>query len=335
MSREFTLYKASVDQVRNRSGCGATNWQFLYDWYTNTGRQQFIDAFEKETSTTVPLSTGHGWRVENALPKSVSDLNAKATRPEFYRAHAVWFIEEFDEIIRKVPRDIHCVDAWAVGTTMRLINNLLLDSLVLFEDWGTYCAGVPGVYRVYSNPREHVMHVFQGAAQIIYGHGAYGLSFAENHSDTCIGLIRQALELRIRRGFGVVGRESISNGVLAPIPLSDVLEAINNHKQAVTFQTSSGTPVPFENIIRIYGWANLYMHDGLKLYSWVAARALEYVRFFVLGGSASNGSMTMSAGIQLEMTDFDAIRQDIEALSNPSKYKLIILPHDQCEVVFV
>jgi hypothetical protein len=74
-------------------------------------------------------------------------------------------------------------DVNSFSDVLRVVSKVLLDSVLLFEHWGTYRAGVPGVYGIGKNDIEHIMAFYQGARQTIYGHGSCGLSFADNHSD--------------------------------------------------------------------------------------------------------------------------------------------------------
>ena len=45
--------------------------------------------------------------------------------------------------------------------------------------------------------------------------------------------------------------------------------------QLTLTKSSVSFPVRFENIKRINGWANLYLHSGLKLYAWCPPRVLH------------------------------------------------------------
>jgi hypothetical protein len=116
--------------------------------------------------------------------KGYSDLNNKAGSDAFYRAHGFWFVEEMDNIVKRVPRQGNPpADVNSFSDVLRVVSKVLLDSVLLFEHWGTYRAGVPGVYGIGKNDIEHIMAFYQGARQTIYGHGSCGLSFADNHSD--------------------------------------------------------------------------------------------------------------------------------------------------------
>jgi hypothetical protein len=141
-----------------------------------------------------------------ALPKNMADYRKKFVDRAFYRANAEWFLLEMDHIVASVPRESSQPDAtFAYGNVLRFVQHLLIDSVVIFAHWGTRCAEVPRDYGIGKNEMTHLVLLFHGSRQIIYGHGSFGLSFVENHSDIAVGTIRQ-VELRLRRAFGLLGK---------------------------------------------------------------------------------------------------------------------------------
>jgi hypothetical protein len=328
MSPEFQTYSHSVHLWLKSNAEPEARWLALYDWYTNSGRQEFRAAFKKETGKAVSVRMKAHSIVSAALPKGLGDLERKFKQQPFYNAQAAWFVEEMDWIVARVPRVVVAADASLLLPVLGFVRHLLLDSLVLFEHWGGAYAEVPGVFGAFKVMSEQVMHLFQGARQIIYGHGAWGLSFTDNHADTCIGIIRQALELRLRRGFGIIGKEAKSDGAFSPVPLSHLLEAI------AVLKTAIALPVSFENLQRIYGWSNLYMHGGVKLYAWCPSRTLEYVHTFVIG-SAPGYLATGKAGIQLPRATLLEIQRDVEAANDPARYEVVKWTPEDCEAVLI
>jgi hypothetical protein len=329
---EFETYKSQVTSAIKQTGHEASDWKRLFDWYEGEGRALFIAAFQKETTRRVNLATDPQVRVGAAIPKSFADYEAKLHDDAFYRAHAEWFIEEMDWIIKRVPRESDQSDAtFAYGNVLRFVQHVLLDSAVLFTHWGEFRAGVPDVYGIGKNEMAHLMNFYQSARQTIYGHGSFGLSFVENHSDIAIGTIRQAIELRLRRAFGLIGKVSRHDQSFHPVPLSDLIEAIDVVEDGITF------PIHFENIKRINSWANLFMHYGFKFYAWAPARVLEYIRPFLIGGTVVNGTRTVDSGVVATQSAFDRVRTEIRtrveaevkfdiALDNPKYCDVVICP---------
>jgi hypothetical protein len=246
----------------------------------------------------------------------------------FYRAHATWFLEEVDHIVARVPRNVtDPLGASGLREVLLFVRPVVFDSLLVFDNWGTYRAGVPGVYGVGKNIAEHMMAFYQGAKQTIYGHGSFNLSFIDNHADLATATIRQAIEIRLRRGFGILGKVRKSDDSFHPIPLSDILDAIDVHRNKVRL------PVRFENIKRINGWANLYLHGGLKLYAWTPPRVLEFLRVFIIGGPAPGWSHSSKAGVACDIVTFDAIREIVRAEHEGQDFDLQLLEPVQCEAL--
>jgi hypothetical protein len=327
MSKEFENYRALATGFCRPADDPLAAWQQVYDWYRGAGRQQFLDAFTKETGIKINGSSAPDDSVAAAIPRSYRDLETKAQNDAFYRAHAAWYLEEMDQIVSRVPRDVKDVETASLGDVLRFVRPVLLDSVLLFEDWGTHRLGVPGVFGIGKNPVEHIMAFYQGARQTIYGHGSWGLSFADNHADLATATIRQAIEVRLRRAFGVFGKVRKSDDSIHPVPLSDLLDAIDVHKATVTF------PVRFENIKRINGWTNMYLHAALKLYAWCPPRALAFTREFLLGQQAQGSSHNSKAGVILDMATFDKIRDAIRTKHESADFELQLPSADVCEVV--
>ena len=207
MSKEYKQYEAAVHSFTLSKEEPQSNWARLCDWYKAGGRQEFIEAFAKEAGITITNGFSPDDLVAAALPKSIGDLEKKIQGDAFYRAHATWFLEEMDYVIACVPKHVaDPVAASALREVLLFVRPVMLDSVLLFEDWGRHRAGVPGVYGMHKNIAEHMMAFYQGARQTIYGHGSFKLSFIDNHADLATATIRQAIEIRLRRAFGIMGK---------------------------------------------------------------------------------------------------------------------------------
>jgi hypothetical protein len=328
LSQEFKSYKAAA--ILNQAADPSAQWQAVFDWWTGGGRKLFTDAFRKETGLKIGPITNENAIVAAALPKGFRDLEKKMNGNAFYRAHAQWFLEEMDVIIGAVPRTSTEPGAeHSYANVLRFTRKVLLDSVMLFEDWGS-AASVPGVFGIGKNPLDHVMHFYQGSRQTIYGHGTWRLSFADNHSDLATSIIRQLLEIRIRRAFGVMGKVDVKTDSVHPIPLSDILDAVEVYRDHIVF------PIRFENIVRINGWANMYLHSGLRSYVWCPPRVLSYLRSFALGQPAPGWSHQSNAGVTAPRATFRQIRSEIEKrhAGEPNvKFKIVFIDEKDCDAI--
>jgi hypothetical protein len=303
-------YKRRIMGVVSDKRSAADVWQNVHDWYqSDCGRSLFLRAFSHETGITVNPASNADARIGAALPKSGNDGARKIKDDGYYRAHAEMFVIEMDNIVSRVPRE--CTDSeagCAFGNVLRFVRHVLLDSVLLFEHWGSYRAGVPGVFGIGKNEFTHLVNLYHGARQTIYGHGSFGLSFSDNHSELAVATIRQAVEIRLRRAFGLIGKTSVHDGSFHPVALSELLEVV------AAMNADVRTPIPFHNVVRINSWANLLMHSGVRHYAWTPPRVLEYLRPLLVGGdTTSNGIRTVDSGVRLTRTSFDAIRAAVKA----------------------
>lgn len=145
MSREFENYKSiATSFLWHHNPDKQVTWQRFYDWYRPDGREQFRTAFTKETGLRLGEPPSTDDIVAAAIPKSYGDLKRKIRDDAFYRAHSFWFVDEMDEIVNAVPRQTtDATDAQQLGDVLQFTSKVLLDSILLFEHWGTYRAGVP------------------------------------------------------------------------------------------------------------------------------------------------------------------------------------------------
>ena len=216
-------------------------------------------------------------------------------------------IIEMDQITSRVPRE--CEDplaGFAYGNVWRFVKHVLLDSLALFEHWGTRSAGVPGAFGFWKNEFTHPLNFYQGTLQTIYGHGSFDLSYSDNHSELSVATIRQAVEIRLRRAFGLIGKEDVSNEAFHPVPISELLDVLKDYEGKVQM------PVPLYNLRRINGWANLFLHSGMRHYAWTPPRVLNYLQPFLVGGENVDGRWTVHSGIRLTRSSFEAIREALK-----------------------
>lgn len=306
---------------RGRSANASAEWAGVVDWWT-AGRPLFLRAFHKEVGKR-PSKAGIDNLLDAAIPRSPGDLHRKEADDAYYAAHAALFLQEMDGIVSRVPRD--CPDpeaAFAFGNVLRFVDHVLFDSVVLLEHWAARSRQVPDVFGVGKNEVEHMHRLFFGAQQTIYGHGTFALSHVENHSDIVIGTIRQALEIRLRRGFGIAGRFSNATNAFEPVPLSVLFEAIR------PFEKQISSEVPFATLRRINGWANMYMHGAIKLPAWTPPRVLARLKPLLLDQGRKRGD-----GLRMPKAVFDGVRQKLRDKydGTPSPIGLFSLEH--CEVL--
>ena len=336
----FDKYRSQLNQIRDlalQERNVAEIWRHTCQWYQDDGgRELFVEALKHETGIQVNLNTDPHQRIGAALPKTWREYETKPRNDAYFRAVAELFLEEMDSIVSKVPRD--CSDPKATllyGNVIRFVKHVLGDSHLLFEEWGTFRADTPGVFGIRKSLFSHPVEFFHGARQIIYGHGTFNLSFADNHSELAVASIRQAVEIRLRQALGVIGKESLKDHTIHPIPLSVLLEALSTPTAQVNI------PVPLEHLRRINHWANFHMHSGMRHYSWMPPRVLDYLGPFLRGVGVIGGCSTVNSGISMSRSSFCAIREAVKAKietetaeNEQSGFRVMLLDAEKCSVVF-
>jgi len=303
----FANYKNEAIAFRMADSATANGdaWRDVADWYGSRGRSLFLTAFRKETGIKLPSKMGQDNQIGAALPNGVADAEHKSKDNAFYRAHAQWFLDEMDFVMSRVPRESQNAELnFAYGNVYRYVQHLLLDSVVLFEHWASRSLGVPGVYGVGKNEMAHLVAFWHGTRQMIYGHGSFGLSFIDSHSELAVGMIRQAIELRLRRAFGLLGKSRNSDGAFFPVGFAQLLDVIDAVGAADVV-----TAIPLFNVKRINSWANLFMHSGVKSYTWTPSRVLLYVRPLIVGGDTVEGVQSVYSGVRMKRAAFDKVRE--------------------------
>jgi hypothetical protein len=101
---------------------------------------------------------------------------------------------------------------------------------------------------------------------------------------------------------------------------------VAKHKNSIQFGS------PFEHIDRLYQWANIYMHSGLKQYVWSPIYAIHYLRPFLLGG-AYQGGISANAGIVASYGVVKQIQSEVESGINKAQYDLIIDDPQNCDLI--
>lgn len=318
------LYKQELTpHIMSRIG-DAVDLAALVSWYQGSGRDAFIDTFEAETKLKLKgVNRSDGALVEQGFPKNINEYAGKTAWDQYYVANALLALKELDRLIQAFAAPPAAPEIY-FHNALGLARRLILDTAVLIDDWATYKQHLPGFMGVGKNRYEHAVAIYHSALQIIYGNFS-PLAFSDNHSDTAINQLRMAIEIRLRRGFGIVAKEDLS-GALVPLALSELISAIATYKTSITFD------VPFQHVERLYGWANIYMHAGLKQYVWSPIYALHYLRPFILGGKYSGG-MSVNAGIRTKRGVVKQVQAAVEAGIDKTRHKLIVDDPAHCDLI--
>lgn len=249
--------------------------------------------------------------IQQTLAKSPNDETRKRNGREFYLANASIFITQLSELCAKdFIENFEAAeeDELTLYNYSRVLRNLLYDSLILLNEYLAIVKGEDARYGVGKGHKQHTLTIYHSLNQSIYGQASFH-AFRETQPDLSISIIRQLIELRIRRAFGVLGYFDATTESLQPLPMGRVFEVLSSHKERIDFS------MPFDCLVRIYGWSNIFLHTGLKEYSWSPIFVTKYIQTFSLGKSADLGEgWSANSGIQTSEEVLDSVHRDLESL---------------------
>jgi hypothetical protein len=210
-----------------------------------------------------------------------------------------------------------------------LLEPLFFDSRVLLEHWASRVCRVPGVFGIGKNAWEHPVMLYHSALQCIYGNHS-PFATRDTYADSAINHLRVAIELRLRCAFGIFALINKDKAVV-PFSFSDLLKRVRNVESKVEFA------VPLQHVDRIYRWSNLYMHAGLKLYTWSPMFALQYLTRFLVGGRYGVGKGikgSVYAGIMTSEQVVNSVQAALKDEVKSSGAELLCMEPSDCHVVF-
>ena len=151
--------------------------------------------------------------------------------------------------------------------------------------------------------------------QSIYGQSSFH-AFREIEPDLAISIIRQLIELRVRRAFGVLGWYEPNSQSIEPLPMNQIFRVLNQHRSDVDFS------IPFDCLVRIYGWSNIFLHIGIKESSWKHIFVTNYLKEFALGKVPSTNGWSVNSGMTVKQSILDTIINELEA-AHPKNAEII------------
>jgi hypothetical protein len=298
----------------------------LANWLRTEGIQLFKDAFRQETSRTVPRLPDDKL-IEQAYPKSLNETETKQGQLTFYASNAQIFSSACTWIAESVVKaSTDPRSELFASQHYHLLRDMVLDAQTLLSDWAAMTQGTPAMYGIGKNRLHDSFQISHAAEQLMFG-GSPFFAFTDLATESGAALLRVALETRIRFGFGLLGVLDLSNQTVLPLNMSMILAAIKLHENK--FKVS----IPLQHIERIYGWSNIYVHLGLKQFTWSPIFALGYLAPLLRGGAYPGGS-SVHAGLYIDKATLLEIQGEVKKTYqlDLAKYKLVTIPPEQCTV---
>lgn len=253
--------------------------------------------------------------IRQSLGKSPNDDNRKRKTKQYYVANVVGYLSVMNKLLNdKFLENFEKQeeDKLVVYNYHRVIRNLLFDSLVLLNEFSCHVLKDEPKYGCGKGYQQHSMTIYQSLRQSIYGQASFH-SFIEVQPDLSISLIRQLVELRLRRAFGVLGWYDANIESLEPLPLGALLEVLKRFEKDIDFS------MPLDCLIRIYGWSNIFMHTGFKDCSWKHIFVTDYIAEFAMG---KREKMSVKSGISLSADVQHQIVKELEK-NHPKGAKIL------------
>lgn len=298
-------------------------------WLGNDAIQLYKDAFKQETKHSIP-SLPQEKLIEQAYPKGVNEFDKKHLQQAFYSANAQLFIDTCSWVAPAIVNAHSNQSAHADAFSIRHYNLLMyltLDALTLLEHWAAFTQDSHGVYGIGRNNFHDSFQLSHAVDQLLFT-GSPFFTFTDLATDAGTAVLRVALETRLRFGFGLLGVTEKSTGAITPLNLRIVLEAVETHEKNMKLA------IPFQHIDRLYGWSNIYVHLGLKSFTWSPIFASRYLNPFLRG---VEGGADINSGICISKEMIEAIQDKVESSYglDPTKEELMKIPAEKCSVVLL
>ena len=271
-----------------------------YDYLLQGG----FDELDHELLSLFNLS--NWWRysdddiVGNTLPSSEKDRIVKSLKREYYLANAYCAVNVLRRIFTQPLYDSFVkMSSVYYSTYYQILREIMFDIHQL-----------KNMYRFYVLKDTHYIHSENGAIhaiplhntlrQALYGNISFH-SFADYESCSSIAIIRQIIELRIRRAIGVLA--TCQNKSVYPLAMSTVFQILEKYDISFSCRLSS--------IKLIYEWGNLFIHSGRKDWAWIAFFLEKYLKPLSFGNPPTEKGFNCNDGIKMSKSTLEAIQNDI------------------------
>ena len=274
--------------------------------------------------------------IQEIVATSDSDFEKKSKQDSYYYSSASAIIQVMRHIFnRNVFETLKAADQnQKTRFIVRNYQNLFMEIMYNIEDLCSLYDQNFGSGKYYSSIRSRyipTMAVHQVLRQELYGRNSMH-SFTDLEVSASIGTIRQLIELRMRRAFGVLAYKD-SNGGFSPLNMRSLFEAIKRHESDIEL------PLKLENIDRIYTWANGYIHSGHGDYPWIPILIERVLLKFSFGETKQDGSWSINNGIKTKQYVIDAIQQELldeknmDGYGNPVGSYSLVTCEVECEIM--
>lgn len=315
----FSEYRKKVSQA-GQDKFNQEELMDLLDWLKKEGLQCYKDEVMRIAGLKRMPSKKDEQLIQQSIPKSINDWNKKLSDENYYLANAILFVEICKWIADTTHEELHKHEAEEKSLLIynynHLIHYMLLDSIVLLNDYLINIKGAKNdseLYGVGKAPIQHTMGYWQFIRQVIFGQYSFH-SFIDREIDMSVGIIRMAIEVRMRRGFGILGTIRKRDLSVHPLSMHLIFECLKKYEDHVYLSLTLDT------IFRIYGWSNIFVHSGIKSYLWLPVKVCLQIRDFLIGNRTNGWSV--KNGIRMNEKTLNDIQECIKTKINQDTHEL-------------
>jgi len=304
--------------IKNESVTFLEYYQFLH----NGGFDELENQLFKHFRIQKWPSLSNDDIICSILPKSEPDRINKRKKKDYYIANAYCAFVVLKQIYTvELYNELKNTSSTYYFTYFLILKSIMQD---LDQLKNLYSVEIKNDsrYPAYVNRPIHTMKLHNVLCQAVYGNVSFH-SFVDYETAAPIAVIRQIIELRIRRAIGVLGYIDESSNNIYPLKMTKVFEIIKKYPD-ISF------PNQLTYLERIYQWSNLYIHSGKGDFAWITFFLENYLRPLSFGNRKSNGNWSCYNAITVTKETLDKIQEDIQKL-NPSFQLLTCSP--ECELL--
>lgn len=253
--------------------------------------------------------------IEQIISKSPNDLNKKENNKEYYKGHlcAIKFVLDkmflHDAFIDNLKHYKEEDDKdMIVYNYYHVLQEILFDMSLLIQDYNHIFNRKLPENPIWKNFSQHNFTLYKLLPQLIFGQVSFH-SNIEREPYVAIAVIRQTIEIKIRKAFGIMGIYDKSKDSLEPFSLGQIFEVLKKFENEIDFA------IPLSNIVRINGWSNIFVHSGMKDFSWTPIFVYLYLNPLIVGVS-NNNSYNLDSGIKLKLSTLNRIIAEFETIVN-------------------
>ena len=284
--------------------------------FERVGEAIYSRMFVAEIGSKIPINFNPKHVVENAFFSTLTDLDKKLRRKEYYQTNAQLFLrymrQTCDQIRRSnpVPHD--------------RLSEFLFESSFLLQEHNVYASTNPFDYGVGKNEYTEYFRIFPSSVAITMGQPVSNINFGT-------ATLRMSIENRLRSALGVLGVHRPSRNEIARVKFSELMSVMKLHEGEIDID------VDLDILNAVYSWSNNYIHSSFRTFPWLVMFAHDVVQPLFRRVTLTGKSSGMKNNIRISKNTLLKIRKEILAphIAVDPASNIYGYHEDDCYVAFV